>query len=205
MVKGTKQTPEHVAARIEARAKLGQLARKEAKLRGDKTYNGSEHKRCGTTLRHTDSGACIKCSSWQGLTDAQKIAAKKSAERYRRRKGQKALPGDEKRIVMRKVGQARQWTLFKYQVRRYWPELSVTEALNVFEQLLIEQAGRCAICDKTLKGRAKQKDELCIDHCHKTGAVKGLLCRRCNLLVHDEMTPEICLHMADYLNKDITI
>lgn len=45
--------------------------------------------------------------------------------------------------------------------------------------LLKRQGGRCAIC----RARPKSK-RLAVDHNHKTGAVRGLLCSRCN---HDLM------------------
>lgn len=41
--------------------------------------------------------------------------------------------------------------------------------------LLEQQSGVCAICGKP------DKRKLSIDHCHETGAIRGLLCRRCNL------------------------
>jgi hypothetical protein len=37
----------------------------------------------------------------------------------------------------------------------------------------IEQKGLCAIC--------KQKRHLCVDHCHVTKKLRGLLCRQCNV------------------------
>lgn len=45
-----------------------------------------------------------------------------------------------------------------------------------YEELLIVQNGVCAICDKPeLSG-----NRLAIDHCHRTGFVRGLLCVGCN-------------------------
>lgn len=47
-------------------------------------------------------------------------------------------------------------------------------------QVLYEaQEGRCASCDGQLKlGKGTATH---VDHCHTTGAVRGLLCRNCNL------------------------
>lgn len=42
--------------------------------------------------------------------------------------------------------------------------------------LLSKQDGVCAICQQEC-----EKGRLCVDHCHNTGAVRGLLCRNCNL------------------------
>jgi hypothetical protein len=43
-----------------------------------------------------------------------------------------------------------------------------------YEQMLRRQDGRCAICDRP------PKRALTIDHEHKTGRVRGLLCHFCN-------------------------
>lgn len=42
-----------------------------------------------------------------------------------------------------------------------------------FNQMMNEQKGHCKIC-KTLMFKP------CIDHCHASGRVRGLLCGRCN-------------------------
>jgi hypothetical protein len=60
-----------------------------------------------------------------------------------------------------------------------------------FNAMLESQAGLCAVCCEPMKpGR-----NTCVDHDHKTGAVRGLLCSRCNLLVgHAE--PDLLLTAA---------
>ncbi len=47
-----------------------------------------------------------------------------------------------------------------------------------YEQMLSEQGGLCAICGKTQRGTRNKR--LCVDHCHETGRVRGLLCDHCN-------------------------
>lgn len=46
-----------------------------------------------------------------------------------------------------------------------------------FTQMLIKQNGVCAICGGGPVGKRKN---LSVDHCHKTGKVRALLCSNCN-------------------------
>jgi len=50
-----------------------------------------------------------------------------------------------------------------------------------YQQLLHQQNGKCAICNGCVNSSRIKHTELCIDHCHETGVVRGLLCSRCNL------------------------
>ena len=45
-----------------------------------------------------------------------------------------------------------------------------------YQDLLVKQNGKCALCTNT----PKDKKRLCVDHDHDTGAVRGLLCLKCN-------------------------
>lgn len=46
--------------------------------------------------------------------------------------------------------------------------------LDEYNKMLAGQGGACAICSEP------QTETLCVDHCHSTGKIRGLLCRKCN-------------------------
>jgi len=52
-----------------------------------------------------------------------------------------------------------------------WNTYQLTVAM--FHGMLIAQAGKCLICDEQLRNP-------CVDHCHTTQRVRGLLCNNCN-------------------------
>lgn len=58
--------------------------------------------------------------------------------------------------------------------------------LEQYNELLRRQAHRCAICRRPEPTKIKKTGEpkrLAVDHDHVTGAIRGLLCSRCNILV----------------------
>lgn len=58
--------------------------------------------------------------------------------------------------------------------------------LAQYNAMVRKQAGRCAICrrpESVKMKRTGQLRRLAVDHDHVTGAVRGLLCQRCNVLV----------------------
>lgn len=62
-----------------------------------------------------------------------------------------------------------------------------------YEELLVKQDGKCALCGRV--------SVLAIDHCHKTGKIRGLLCNQCNLgigLLKED--PEIFKKALEYLS-----
>ena len=48
-----------------------------------------------------------------------------------------------------------------------------------YVEMLQKQHDVCAIC----KSKNKTKRQLAVDHDHKTGKIRGLLCQRCNLVL----------------------
>lgn len=73
--------------------------------------------------------------------------------------------------------------------------LGITDA--DYFALLKAQGGHCAICPSTPKTR-----RLHVDHDHATGAVRGLLCHRCNRALPTWVTPEWLVAAARYLGAD---
>jgi hypothetical protein len=69
--------------------------------------------------------------------------------------------------------------------------------LDDYNRILEEQDGRCSICDTTACSTGQR---LSVDHCHDTGAVRGLLCRRCNAGCGQfNDSPDLLRKGADYL------
>lgn len=52
-----------------------------------------------------------------------------------------------------------------------------------YDTLLEAQGGHCAICHKEQNQKSGQPMRLAVDHNHKTGVVRGLLCYYCNRYV----------------------
>ena len=63
-----------------------------------------------------------------------------------------------------------------------------------YDRLVASQNGQCAICAAVTK--------LCVDHCHETGKVRGLLCLTCNTGIgHLKDSIEIIRQALYYLEK----
>lgn len=67
----------------------------------------------------------------------------------------------------------------KTAVRRHRLKKNYGLSLQEFNELLSAQSFSCACCGTTEpKGNSNQWH---VDHCHETGAVRGLLCNACNI------------------------
>ncbi len=71
-----------------------------------------------------------------------------------------------------------------------------------YDAMLEKQDGSCAICHSETPGNSRRSIYFAVDHCHTTGAVRGLLCHQCNTalgLIKD--SPDTLAKMITYLAK----
>lgn len=70
-------------------------------------------------------------------------------------------------------------------------------SLIQYDEMFKAQNGKCAICEKEETARTKR---LAVDHCHKTGKIRKLLCRACNVGIGNlQDSPELLLKAIEYL------
>lgn len=68
-------------------------------------------------------------------------------------------------------------------------------SLQQFEEMKAAQLGCCAICEQVM-------NPPCVDHDHKTGKVRALLCSGCNTALGGlRDSPQLCFNAAEYLFK----
>lgn len=67
--------------------------------------------------------------------------------------------------------------------------------LAEYERLLAAQGGHCALCPNEPRTR-----RLHVDHDHRTGEVRGLLCYSCNRILTAKVTREWALRVAEYVS-----
>lgn len=99
---------------------------------------------------------------------------------------------------------SRDWTPERKQAKRDRDMLMKFGLENgEYERILESQHGVRAVCRQpetnTYLGVVRN---LAVDHDHESGAVRALLCRRCNLILgtaNDD--PELLLQLTDYLLK----
>lgn len=86
-----------------------------------------------------------------------------------------------------------------YGLKRYYGM-----SLNDYAEMYRVQDGKCAICNlpETSLDRHGNVKVLAVDHCHKTGSVRELLCYSCNsMLGQARDNVEVLLAGADYVRK----
>lgn len=124
----------------------------------DRRESGHFRKFCGVFISASRAimiKNCIECKSDFDIPKKQLFCCKKCRDTFaaRRRSGKDVR---HHRLLSR------------YKITQY--------DLN---QMLTAQHNACALCSK----RFDVKMKAVIDHCHKSGKVRGILCHRCNMML----------------------
>lgn len=144
-------------------------------------------KQCGSCEKIKDlSRFAAQRGRWDGLDStckdcrsaASKIARAEDPEKFRERRS---------KSYRKEYG-------FKWRLKQY----GIT--MDQYSQLLVVQKGKCAICGSyNPKGKHKTWH---IDHDHRTGEVRGLLCFSCNaMLGHSGDDSSVLLSGLKYLSN----
>jgi hypothetical protein len=75
---------------------------------------------------------------------------------------------------------------------------------EMFEELVLSQNGRCAICDTVpikISKAMEFRNTLYVDHNHDTGQIRGLLCQKCNVKLTAIENKEFMNLAIEYLKK----
>jgi len=65
---------------------------------------------------------------------------------------------------------------------RYWLKQKYGITEEQFDALVRKQKNKCAIC-KNGQRQGPRRPNLCVDHCHNSKRLRGLLCFQCNVML----------------------
>ena len=131
---------------------------------------------------------CKHARTVRSLQKPENIAANRArARRWRELNPEKAKATHDAWIARNKERASRS---AKFRQLRHRYGLSKGE----YETLMRESGGKCMLCGSDTR--------LCVDHCHESNVVRGILCLRCNTAIERiEKIPEFSLKAAEYLKK----
>jgi len=110
------------------------------------------------------------------LPSVIKMPRKKFYPKYK----EQTIKGNRERIQKYKEGKSeydRQRYLIHKKGKAEWHYLKrYNLTLEQIDEILVSQDHKCGLCGRSLKEMKRA-----VDHDHKTGKVRGILCNRCNL------------------------
>jgi len=160
--------------------------------------NGHDTSKCG---RYSDN-SCKECGRIKGRKKYVPVPLNKRKDRHKRfcPRGH-----DTKFVGRNKQRQCRQCANeMSIQYSRKYPERIRNSqlkyqygiTLNQYNVLLLKQKRKCLGCNIVAK-------HLVVDHDHKTGKVRGLLCHNCNCVIGYALeNPKTLKNLASYIKRN---
>lgn len=121
---------------------------------------------------------CIDCDRTYKKEYARKWKAKNSRRHKATRDRYQAAHKAKIAQASARYREMNPYALQSCIIKKYWPDMSGREAVAEYMRMFELQGGRCKLCGIH---RNDCKKNLSVDHDHKTGKVRGLLCQKCNI------------------------
>lgn len=173
--------------------------------------------------RESDPKKCVTCGEFKPLSEFTFHNRKKGQHRNRChecekegiRQYHKSPQGKEKRKEW--VGENKErieayFDLYKKDPRykenmKRYSRKSVLKTFGIthedYDRMFREQKGVCAICGNNKPDASGRRKNLCVDHCHTTGRIRGLLCHSCNVTIGlMKESPLLLRKAAEYLENE---
>ena len=115
--------------------------------------------------------SCLKiCSSCKEL--------KQTEEYYKEKQSKDGLSYSCKSCKKEQTEKYKKTDTYRKRLRKHlWKKQGIEITYEQYLQLFLDQKGSCAICKTSVNQFNKG---MCVDHCHETGKIRGLLCTDCN-------------------------
>lgn len=130
----------------------------------------------------------------QRLDPAFRAKEAASKRRYRARPESQA----KERAYQQQYDKAR-WADPEVRARRRNAQVAAKYGISLDEAARLAAQAHCEVCDVELSWRGSTKR--CLDHCHTTSRIRGVLCSRCNLAIGQvNDAPKRLIAIAAYLD-----
>lgn len=178
--------------------KHGDLTEDQVYKEKNPQYKTGYYYRCKLCRMYKRAGKAYPCKVHGPRTLEQvnisgrcKICASEKSNKYKKENRERYLES-KKKHRQKHLDYYKKYNKEQYrkEKEKYGSLLSlkkVCEARGItieeYHNMVLVQDGKCAICHQAetrKSGKGSGMLRLCIDHCHKTNKVRGLLCHSCN-------------------------
>jgi len=134
-----------------------------------------------------------------GLTSACKACRNPQSKAWRDKNKEYVKEINKKSRDKRKEYYSDPERMLKYRNLELKRKFGITH--EQYEKILAQQKGICAICKKFRLNKGKKY--MAIDHCHKSGKIRGILCHFCNRgLGSFEDSQDFLINAIKYLARE---
>jgi hypothetical protein len=128
---------------------------------------------------------CTNCKQQKELTEFKEVTPK-SSPKFRRNVCKNCIHKAQEKAGIERCGGEKEFKDYRHRIslRCRMKKLYGLE-LEEAENWLVSQGGECKICRMKIgfERRLDRNSVACIDHCHSTNKVRGILCHRCNAAI----------------------